>query len=62
MSEEKETIVSASAESASAGDGKTTEDPAVDLAKQNEQTVAQTNAINDAVKAAQVLSQLLLYS
>lgn len=30
------------------------EDPAVDLAKQNEQTVAQTNAINDAVKATQV--------
>ena len=30
------------------------DDQAVDLAKQNEQTVAQTNAINDAVKAAQV--------
>lgn len=32
------------------------EKPAVDLAMQNEQTVAQTNAINDAVKAAQVSS------
>ncbi len=33
---------------------KPAEEPPVDLAKQNEQTVAQTNAINDAVKATQV--------
>lgn len=44
-----------------AGDSASTEqpasdvpDPAVDLAMQNEQTVAQTNAINDAISASQV--------
>lgn len=31
--------------------------PTVDLAMQNEQTIAQTNAINDAVAAAQVQNE-----
>lgn len=54
MSEEKETVPSdVPVES------KPTDDPGVDLAKQNEQTVAQTNAINDAVKATQVFFYLL---
>lgn len=30
-------------------------EPTVDLALQNEQTIAQTNAINDAVAASQVI-------
>lgn len=42
------------AAAAPAGADTPAEDPSVDLAKQNEQTVAQTNAINDAVKATQV--------
>lgn len=52
MSEEKETTPPAAA--AASSEEKPAEDPPVDLAKQNEQTVAQTNAINDAVKATQV--------
>lgn len=52
MSEEKESTPPAVA--AVAAEEKPAEDPPVDLAKQNEQTVAQTNAINDAVKATQV--------
>lgn len=64
MSEEKESTPPAAAAAAPASDvaaaaaaaaeAKPAEDPVVDLAKQNEQTVAQTNAINDAVKATQV--------
>lgn len=49
MTEEKENTVGVVG-----GAEKPADDLAVDLAKQNEQTVAQTNAINDAVKAAQV--------
>lgn len=49
MSEEKEAVPIAVPV-----ENKPAEDAGVDLAKQNEQTVAQTNAINDAVKAAQV--------
>lgn len=52
MSEEKETTPPAAA--AASSEEKPAEDPPVDLAKQNEQTVAQTNAINDAVTATQV--------
>lgn len=48
MSEEKEKTAMAT------GEKPADDKPAVDLAMQNEQTVAQTNAINDAVKAAQV--------
>lgn len=50
MSEQKE-----STPPAAASGEKPVEDPPVDLAKQNEQIVSQTNAINDAVKATQVL-------
>lgn len=52
MSEEKETTPPAVA--AVAAEEKPAEDPPVDLAKQNEQTVDQINTINAAVKAAQV--------
>lgn len=63
MSEEKDPTVAAVADDAPAapiegpqdasGEKTPAEDPAVDLAKQNEQTVAQTNAINEQVKASQ---------
>lgn len=68
MSEEKQTIQETTETAADdASDGATAvaavalaglkgmiDDPSIDLARQNEQTVAQTNAINDAVKATQV--------
>lgn len=54
MSEEKETVPSDVPV-----ENKPADDAGVDLAKQNEQTVAQTNAINDAVKATQVFFYLL---
>lgn len=54
MSEEKETV-----SSDVPVENKPADDAGVDLAKQNEQTVAQTNAINDAVKATQVFFYLL---
>lgn len=51
MSQEEEKSVGVGA---GGGEEKLADDPAVDLAKQNEQTIAQTNAIADAVKATQV--------
>lgn len=68
MSEEKQNIhETTETEADDASDGATAvaavalaelkgmiDDPSIDLARQNEQTVAQTNAINDAVKATQV--------
>lgn len=57
---EEESTATASSSTA-AGDSASSEqpssdipDPAADLAMQNEQTVAQTNAINEAISASQV--------